>query len=77
MPGRPFASYNLWVLRRFDPGPSLILVFEDARRFAPRDASAVKARAVESEIRSLVERSGGAALERERNAVLYRVERVW
>ena len=76
VPGRPFPSYSLWVLRRYDPGPSLILVFEEARKFTPRDASAAKARAVESEMLALIARSGGAVLERERNAVLYRVERL-
>lgn len=76
VPNLPAASYNQWVLRRYDPGPSLILLFEEARKFAPRDASAAKASAVESEIRALAARSGGVVLERERNAVLYRVERL-
>jgi 4-amino-4-deoxy-L-arabinose transferase-like glycosyltransferase len=76
LPGIEYPPYDPWVLRRFDPGPSLILLFEDARRFAPRDPSAAKMRDREAKARALADRFG-VVLERERNAVLYRVERFW
>ncbi|HTM08358.1 MAG TPA: glycosyltransferase family 39 protein [Verrucomicrobiae bacterium] len=73
-PGRDVSTRNPWYVRR-PSGPALVLVFEEARKFTPRDAAAQKIQTAEAELSARVERLGGVILERERNAVLYRVER--
>jgi hypothetical protein len=74
VPGVRLGGQNPWGLSKSVDGPVLIVLFEDARKFAPRDESARNPIRIEAEILRLIELRGGVVLERERNAVLYRVE---